>query len=62
MLPLLDRYELAQLLSLTSRQVLRMVKSDGLPTVRLMKDEIRFDREEVEAWLKARKECEAEIK
>jgi len=56
----LDQYDLADMLSITSRQVIRLVRTRGLPFIRFSKSEIRFIERDVRAWVESLKEAEAE--
>lgn len=54
---LLDKFDVADLLGLTARQVLRLVRRGELPSIRLPVpgDEIRFDPEDIRRWVEFHK-------
>jgi len=52
---LLTDTEIADLLRLTPRQVLRLANRGELPSVRLPNDEVRFDPEDVQLWVESHK-------
>ncbi len=52
---ILDREQAAKLIGVTTRTIPRLVKRDGLPTLRRVGKLWRFRRSEVMAWLAAKK-------
>ena len=54
--PLLDETDVARLLGLTPRQVQKLAKRGDLPVVRLPGDELRFDPDDLRAWVAGRKQ------
>lgn len=53
---LLAQSDVAEMLQLTSAQVGRMARRGQIPTVLLPGDEVRFDPDEVRAWIESRKQ------
>jgi excisionase family DNA binding protein len=53
---LLTDSEAAELLRLTPRQVARLAKRGELPTVCLPGNELRFDPDDLRAWIDGRKQ------
>ena len=52
---LLTDSEAAELLALTSRQVVRLARCGELPMVVLPGNEIRFDADDIRQWIETRK-------
>lgn len=46
--------EVAEMLSISTVYVARLVKSDGLPVARQLGRELRFERDRVVEWMRAR--------
>jgi excisionase family DNA binding protein len=55
MTTLLNESQVADLLGLTARQVLKLARRGELPSVRLPDNEIRFDPEDIFRWVESRK-------
>lgn len=55
MMALLNESQVADLLGLTARQVMKLARCGELPSVRLPGDEIRFDPEDIWEWVESRK-------
>ena len=55
MTALLDEFDMAELLKLTPRQVVRLAKRGELPSVNLPGGEIRFDPDDIRQWVESRK-------
>lgn len=52
---LLNESQVADLLGLTARQVIKLARCGEMPSVRLPGDEIRFDPEDICEWVECRK-------
>lgn len=52
---IINREQVAELVGVTTRTIPRLVKRDGLPTLRRVGKEWRFSRSQVMAWLAAKK-------
>jgi excisionase family DNA binding protein len=52
---LLDKYDAATLLAVTTRQLTRLVRNSELPCVRLPGGETRFDPDDLREWVESHK-------
>ena len=58
---LLNESQVADILGLTPRQVLRLAKSGEIPVVHLPGGEIRFDLDDISRWVESRKRPGANV-